>query len=440
MADLFSRANHSLLKSSLHHMGDALSREGNADLQTLLGASFVRFSHEAAARRQYPAINEAYQAMDIIEQKQPGLARLLWPRIKVGNPVPEFIDEALSAPTFPEGLLEVLRRMPQVAVDQITSRIPRCARRAEWERMLEIVEAVGPEGTAHLSKILQTRPAPEAASKIALLSRLEPLMLEELLPARLREWDPTAHDQVVRQLANGLAPGRGKLLDKFYDLLDRVTLPEAVDELGMAGDPGVTPRLIRIVEQASSEPAEPYLQIKAIEALGRLRASRAEALLRPLVEGKRFWRWKYPHELRITAMQTLKKIDPEWADRFQPRSGLSDEELKLTALDPDPATPWLRQRRYDRVNLPSPLSGSIRPSQGYYAVSIQQLSLGGGVARTQCHVKPGRTVPLEFQRIHASVLVREARPQELTFELVQIGHEDRSRLRRPLVGLQSKAN
>ena len=68
MADLFYRANHSLLKSSLHHMGEALSREGNPDLQSLLGASFVRFSHEAAARRQYPAVHEALRAMEMLEQ------------------------------------------------------------------------------------------------------------------------------------------------------------------------------------------------------------------------------------------------------------------------------------------------------------------------------------------------------------------------------------
>ena len=70
--------------------------------------------------------------------------------------------------------------------------------------------------------------------------------------------------------------------------------------------------------------------------------------------------------------------------------------------------------------------------------------LGGGVARSQCHIKPGNAVNLEFQsgmtRIHADVLVREARPQELTFELVSIGLEDRNKLRRPLVGLQSKTS
>src|SRR5208283_6066885 len=107
-------------------MGEALSREGNADLQSLLGASFVRFSHEAAARRQYPAVHEALQAMEMLEQRQPGLARLLWPRIKVGNPLQEFIEEALRAPRIPEGLVEVLRRMPHATVDQVATRIHRC--------------------------------------------------------------------------------------------------------------------------------------------------------------------------------------------------------------------------------------------------------------------------------------------------------------------------
>ena len=442
MADLFSRANHSLLKSSLHHMGEALSREGNADLQTLLGASFVRFSHEAAARRQYPAVHEALQAMEILEERQPGLARLLWPRVKVGNPLPDFIDEALREPHLPEGLAEVLRRMPHATVDQVASRITRCARRDEWERMLEMVEAIGPAALTHLSTVLQTRPAPEAASKIAILSRLEPKVLEEFLPARLRHWDSSVHDLVVRQLANGLAPQRGQLLEKVYDLLNSNVLPEVVDEMGMSGDHGITPRLMRIVEKESAQPAEPYLQIKAIEALGRLREPRAEALLRPFAESKRFWYWLYPRELRITAVQALKKIDPEWTEHFLPKCGLSDSELNLTALDPDADTPWLRQRRYNRVNLTHPLKGMVRAGQGDHPVSVHQLSLGGGVARSQCHIRPGSTVPLEFKSgihsIHAHVLVREARPQELTFELVQIAHHDRGCLRRPLVGLYSK--
>jgi hypothetical protein len=267
-------------------------------------------------------------------------------------------------------------------------------------------------------------------------------MLEELLPERLRTWEAPTHDLVVRQLAHGMSPQRGKLLQKVYDILNTNVLPEVVDEMGMSGDSNVTPHLMRILENENTQRAAPYLQIKAIEALGRLREPRAEALLRPLAEARRFWGWQYPRELRITAVQALKKIDPDWARDFVPRCGLSDEELKLSALDPDPNTPWLRQRRYHRVNMPRPLKGTVRVGHGEYPISVQQLSLGGGMAQTQCHIKAGNTVPMEFksgtQSIRMRVLVREARPQELTFELVEIDNDDRNRLRRPLVGLQSQ--
>ena len=42
--------------------------------------------------------------------------------------------------------------------------------------------------------------------------------------------------------------------------------------------------------------------------------------------------------------------------------------------------------------------------------------------------------------IRTRVLVREARPQELSFELVEIDNDDRGRLRRPLLGLHSRDN
>ena len=46
------------------------------------------------------------------------------------------------------------------------------------------------------------------------------------------------HHWLATGLANSLAPERGKLLDKVYDLLDSAVLPEVVDELGMSGDLG----------------------------------------------------------------------------------------------------------------------------------------------------------------------------------------------------------
>jgi hypothetical protein len=333
--------------------------------------------------------------------------------------------------------------MPQATVDQAASRTSRGVRRDEWERLLEVIRGVGPEAVAYLRKSLESRPGPEAASKVALLCRLEPQAVEEILPLRLRDWDQATQDRVVRQVASSLAPQRGKLLDRLFDLLAPAVLPEAVDEIGMCGDRSITPRLMQIVEKESHDFGDPYLLLKAIEALGRLRETAAEPLLRPLVEAKRLGRWRYHRELRITAFQTLQKISPDWARSFLPRSGLSDAELALVPLDPEPDPLWQRQRRYLRVDLPSPLSGTVRIAQKSYRLLIDQLSLGSGLARAQCHIKPGYMASLEIQsglhRIRADVLVREARrPQELTFEVTRIGLDDLNRLRRSLLGLPAK--
>jgi len=443
LADLYSRVNHSLLKSTLHQMGEALCQEGHPEVQSLLGASFVRLSHEAAAKRQYPAVEQAFATLDMLQQRQPALAHVLWPRVKVGNPLPDFIEEGLTAPHLPAGLAEVLRRMPQATVDQVATRSRRCTRRDEWSRLLEMAEAVGAEGIEHLRKILQTSPAQEAASKVALLSRLGPRELENLLPEKLRVWDAATHDMVVRQLAGSLAPERSVLLDKVYELLDRNVLPCVVDEMGMAGDPTVSSRLIRIVEEKFPSQSHSYLQVKAIEALGRLRTAKAASLLRPLAESRRYWSWTHPRELRITAAQALRKIDPDWANDFLPRSGLSEEDLSLAPLDPDPNSPWLRQRRYTRVNLPRPIEAAISSGIGRHGIALRQLSLGGGVGACQCHLKQGTAVPLEcksrFRRLQARVLVREARPHELTFEIAQMSMEDRHRWRSPLASAVRQA-
>ncbi len=177
--------------------------------------------------------------------------------------------------------------------------------------MLNLAEGVGPAGVEYLRKILQTRSAQEAASKIALLSRLGSDVLTELLPERLRRWDAQAHDHVVRQLAIGLSPQRGHLLEMIYNTLNTNVLPEVIDEMGMSGDIGVAPHLMRLVENAGSGENSIYLQIKAIEALGRLREAKAESLLRPIVEAKSIWSWRHPREVRITALQALLKISPD---------------------------------------------------------------------------------------------------------------------------------
>ena len=82
--------------------------------------------------------------------------------------------------------------------------------------------------------------------------------------------------------------------------------PLAIDEMGMSGQAECIPLLIGLVQ---SDDTPGFTRVKAIEALGRLRASGSSALLQHIIETKQVWRWVYPNELRIAAAQALLRVD-----------------------------------------------------------------------------------------------------------------------------------
>src|SRR5207245_4870441 len=123
----------------------------------------------------------------------------------------------------------------------------------------------------------------------------------------------------------------------------------------------------------------PFLQLKAIESLGRLRDTEAASMLRELLEAKKMWKWMHHRELRIAAAQALAKIDPRYGSQILSDSGLEPGELAIAALDSAPACPWVRQRRYERIVLSKTLSATSSSSWGKSSLLIREMSLGGGM-------------------------------------------------------------
>src|SRR5207245_7073549 len=123
----------------------------------------------------------------------------------------------------------------------------------------------------------------------------------------------------------------------------------------------------------------PFLQLKAIESLGRLRDTEAASMLRELLEAKKMWKWMHHRELRIAAAQALAKIDPRYGSQILSDSGLEPGELAIAALDSAPACPWVRQRRYERIVLSKTLSATISSSWGKSSILIAELNLGRGM-------------------------------------------------------------
>jgi len=438
LADLYSRLGGESMGKAIHTVSEQLCVEKNPELQSLLSAAFVRLSQDASEAKNYQAVNAVCSGMELLLQQRPVLVNDLRPRVGVENRIPEFIEEALRSDPVPADLLVVLRRTSQSGAEHLADRFFRCMRRDECDRMVELVKEMGSPALAQLREILRTGQPRQASAAVGLLSRLDVDTLLELLPARLPEWNRFYHDIVVRQIAYGAAPNRGRTLLELAEVLDSAVLPESIDEIGMSGDLTAAPPLLAMARPGESASRSPFVQLKAIESLGRLRDAEAVSLLREIVETKKTFGFVHHRELRIAAAQSLSKTDPRYSAQILSDSGTEAAELAIAPLDTAPACPWVRQRRYERMVLSRTISATIGSSWGKSKILIRELSLGGGMGTKEDNLRIGSEADLEISvgmrsKIKAHVLLRRARINEVGFEIVNTDLESRYRLRRLLV-------
>jgi hypothetical protein len=441
LASYYAAAEEKLLIDTIRETGLQLSREDDSELQSLFSAAFVRLAQEAIQKRCFPAIQRAIELVSFVEEERPTLGKNLRPRIAVESRLSEFIEDSVKAGRVPDELTAFLRRIPKPAAEHLANRFSRCGFREDCDLILEMVDKLGPEGIEHLRELLQKAPATEALDVLGIMARLDTRMVEQVLPERLAEWKRSAHDRVIRQLSSCGAPERGRLLLGIFDYLDSLMRPLAVDEIGLSGEHSGDLRLVRLAEGDLPDDATEYLQLKAIEALGRLRTPGAELVLRRILEARQVWRWMYPSELRVVAAQAMAKIDPEYVKGFLPRSGLSATDLTLEPLDPDPNSSCMRQRRYVRLRLEEPVPGQTTNLRENARVEIPEMNLAGGVAMSDQRMHPGALVALRLNAggklVKAQAIVRDANTQARAFELVEMDLEERAKLRRLLVQIGS---
>src|ERR1700683_2293380 len=423
---------------AIHQVSEQLCVEKDPELQSLLSAAFVRLSQEASEAKNFQAVNEVCAGMEMLQKQRPVMVNDLRPRVGVENRIPEFIEEALRSEPAPADLLLVLRRTALSAAEHLADRFFRCMRREECDRMIELVKEMGSPALTQLREILRTGQSRQASAVVGLLSRLDVNTLLELLPARLPEWNRFYHDIVVRQIAYGAAPDRGRTLLELAEVLDAVVLPESIDEIGMSGDLTAAPPLVAMAKPGEAASRSPFVQLKAIESLGRLKDLESVSLLREILEAKKRFGWVHHRELRIAAAQSLSKTDPRYSGQILSASGIEPAELAIAPLDTAPGCPWVRQRRYERMVLARTISATIGSSWGKSRILIRQVSPGGGMGTKEDNLRIGSEADLEISlgmrsKIRAHVLLRRARVNEVGFEIVSTDLESRFRLRRILV-------
>jgi hypothetical protein len=251
------------------------------------------------------------------------------------------------------------------------------------------------------------------------------------------EFNRFYQDVIVRQIAYGAAPDRGRTLLELLELLDSLILPEAIDEIGMSMDRSASASLIALATSGEAQNRPPFVQLKAVESLGRLREAEAVPVLRTIVEDKKMFGYSQHRELRIAAIQALSKIDPRYGTQALSDSGLEAAELAIAPLDSGPGCPWVRQRRYERIILPRTLSATLSSSWGKSNIVMREMSLGGGMGTRNDNLRVGSEAHVEIslgvKKIRGEVLLRRARVNEIGFEFVSMDLDSRYRLRRVLV-------
>ncbi|HEY1482699.1 MAG TPA: HEAT repeat domain-containing protein [Candidatus Acidoferrum sp.] len=436
LAEFYGSGDGSALIDVIRRLGNQLAIEREPDLQTLVGAGFVRMSQEASSKRFYPAMQQALASLDSVEALRPGSTNNLRQRIGTEERIPEFVEDAMRTGQIADGMLEILTLMPKASLHYVTNRFANCGFREDCDLLGQLVHGLGEEATHRLVETLQNAPATEATEVIGVLSQISPDSVVQILPARLAQWPRSSHDRAIRQLSSAPAQQRGNLLVVLYDSIDTLIRPLAIDEMGMSGRTECIPKLVDLIRDDSTPP---FIRIKAIEAAGRLRASAASPILQQILDAKQVWRWAYHSELRIAAAQVLQKIEPSVAIEKIAASGLDRRELVLEPLDPEVNAPVIRQRRYARLKLTKHVPTVTTNLRENMRISIAELNMGGGLGAADRHLAPGSLLSLKLSHgvrsIRAQAVVRGARPQAMAFEFVEMDLDERSRMRKLLLEL-----
>ena len=438
MAELYAKADPTLLGDALRHLGLRLSVEQDSDLQGLVSAAFVRLSQQAATSRNFPVMEQALDLIAGVESQRPGIARNLRGKMGIEERVPEFVEEALKARQVAAGLTDVLKMLPQTTMEQLSVRFNRCSLRDDSEHVANLAADLGEEAVQYLRSTVRGGPTAEAVEMVGLLSRLDPQSVMVYLPGRMKDFPRPSQDRIVRQISASGAVRRCHILLEVLDHVDPLVTPLVIDEIGVTADREALGRLLTIADGDLPPNGGAYLRVKAIEALGRIRATESASTLKRLVEAKKVFGWAEPQEVRIAALQALEGLDPDWVHDFLPKSGIDNEDFTLAPLEIPATSKFVRQRRHHRVRLKKSVKAVCTNLKEGCSLEVKTASLTGGVATLSRHLTPGTQVQLRFQvgmrNFQVTALMRDSRAQDMAFEIVDINLDERGKYRRMLAG------
>jgi hypothetical protein len=204
-----------------------------------------------------------------------------------------------------------------------------------------------------------------------------------------------------------------------------LVVPMMIDQIGIAQETAAIPQLMEIAAGEHDILRDQFVRIKAIEALGRMRALDAAELLRTLATRRDGLAYAEPSGLRAAAEDALAM--------FEDRPTSARARAAFASSGGNSNTSFVVQRRYARVPLESPLRAHIDGAQAGLA-RVKTISLGGAYLESPKKFTVGDSIKLEvrsgLRKIHFTAVVRNIGAEGNGVEFVHMKDEDREKLRK----------
>ena len=338
------------------------------------------------------------------------------------------VDAAIANRALDPALPRVLQRDPERLLDRLTLLLTDPRGTDMLPAMARLLRNIGvPVLTLLETRLFEARRQRVSAS-IKLLAAADPDRLLRGLTRAMASWEWNLQDLAVSELARpASSPSAQSTAFVFSAILSDahpLVVPMMLDQIGIGQETTAVPMLMEIAAGEHETLRDLFVRIKAIEALGRLRAVEAVDLLRQLAGKRDGLTYVEPAGLRAAAEDALSLL----------QEGPGSARVRAAF---EPVTPSLGNfvipRRYARVPLESPLRAQIAGPQMSMA-RVKTIGMGGAYVESANRLSVGDSIQLEIRsglrKIHFTAVVRNLGPDGGGVEFVHMKDEDRERLRK----------
>lgn len=408
----------------------ALSKETGPETSALLAAFLETLGRIAVTRGDFTGFENILHGLERVPRDaEHEHMTALGHRLVANDRWMLLVDAALANRPLDPALPRLLQRDPERLADRLTLLLTDPRGPEMMPAMARLLRTIGvPVLTVIETRLFEAR-RQRVSAAIRLLAAADPDRLLRGLTRAMASWEWNLQDLAVSELSRPAnMPSAQSTAFVFSAILQDahpLVVPMMIDQIGIGQETTAAPLLMEIAAGEHDTLRDQFVRIKAIEALGRLRAVEAIELLRQLAMKREGLTYVEAGGLRAAAEDALALME----------EGPSSARARA-AFEPAPAPlgNFVVPRRYARIPLDSPLRAQIGGQQVATMARVKTISLGGAYVESNNRLNPGDSIQLEIRtglrKIHSTAIVRNVGPHGNGVEFVHMKDEDRERLRK----------